>query len=63
MPFYEYECEKCGQVFDELRKAEERTDPAVCPRCGGEGRVRVSGFSHSSGASRTPGGACTPGST
>jgi putative FmdB family regulatory protein len=61
MPLYEYECKECGQRFDELRKSEDRTKPAPCPRCGGEGRVRVSGFASHSGTSA--GDACIPGST
>ncbi|MEW6264598.1 MAG: zinc ribbon domain-containing protein [Thermodesulfobacteriota bacterium] len=32
MPIYEYECTKCGQVFEELvRNSESRIN---CPKCG-----------------------------
>jgi len=34
MPLYEYECERCGHVFEAIQKF---SDPpiAVCPKCGG----------------------------
>ena len=34
MPIYEYQCDKCGQVMEKMRKF---SDPplAVCPACGG----------------------------
>ncbi len=34
MPIYEYECEKCGNRFEEIQKF---SDPPVetCPKCGG----------------------------
>ena len=33
MPIYEYQCEKCGHVFDTLQRISE--DPLVdCPECG-----------------------------
>ena len=33
MPIYEYQCEKCGHVFDTLQRSSE--DPLVdCPECG-----------------------------
>ncbi len=37
MPIYEYRCEECGCVFEELQKI---TDPPVevCPEC--KGRVK-----------------------
>lgn len=32
MPFYDFECERCG-VFSELRTIAERNQPAPCPEC------------------------------
>ena len=34
MPLYEYECDRCGHLFESIRKF---SDPpiAVCPSCGG----------------------------
>jgi putative FmdB family regulatory protein len=60
---YEYECEDCHHLFDELRRSDEREDPIACPECGGKGRVQISGFAQSSGGARPAGGACSPGST
>ena len=31
MPIYEYKCEKCGNVFDELVK--DCGEKVICPRC------------------------------
>jgi len=73
MPLYEYECEKCSELFDELRKAADRAEPIQCPKCGGDGHVVFSRFAQSSGGSRQsalapcgsapPPGGCDPGST
>jgi putative FmdB family regulatory protein len=32
MPLYEFECEKCGERFEELMAAAD-PPPPVCPRC------------------------------
>jgi putative FmdB family regulatory protein len=70
MPLYEYQCEDCQLVFDELRKADDREAPLECPKCGGGGRVLISGFAQGSGThadtpcgSPPPPGGCNPGST
>jgi putative FmdB family regulatory protein len=34
MPFYEYECSKCGNGFVALRTMEDRDAPYPCPDCG-----------------------------
>lgn len=34
MPIYEYECPKCGQVFEEWGKASEAHKEEPCPKCG-----------------------------
>jgi putative FmdB family regulatory protein len=41
MPLYEYECERCGHVFEAIQKF---SDPpiAVCPKCGGPVHKRQS---------------------
>ena len=33
MPSYEYDCRKCGLVFEMMRKVEERDQPLPCPQC------------------------------
>lgn len=34
MPIYEYECPKCGNVFEEWGKASEAHREVPCPKCG-----------------------------
>jgi putative FmdB family regulatory protein len=53
MPIYEFECEGCGERFEELVAA-GATDVA-CPRCGASGARRL--LSNVSPASRQPRGA------
>lgn len=38
MPIYEFECEACGERFDQL--AAVGTDSAECPACGASGAPR-----------------------
>jgi putative FmdB family regulatory protein len=33
MPLYEYRCEQCGAVFEELRRISEADRETECPRC------------------------------
>ncbi|MFN0095643.1 MAG: FmdB family zinc ribbon protein [Dehalococcoidia bacterium] len=33
MPLYEYFCEPCNGIFEELRPMREATDPVPCPEC------------------------------
>ena len=33
MPLYEYFCEPCNGIFEELRPMREATDPVPCPQC------------------------------
>lgn len=37
MPLREYQCEKCKEVWEELRR--DQTDPSKCPKCGAENAV------------------------
>jgi putative FmdB family regulatory protein len=40
MPIYEYKCQKCGYVFEQLQKMTD--DPLrVCPECGEEQLVKL----------------------
>ncbi len=68
MPIYEYECTKCGHVFEELRRMSAREEPATCPECGERAEVRLSTFaahgeSSSSSTGAAPGCACGSGPT
>jgi putative FmdB family regulatory protein len=33
MPLYEYFCEPCNGIFEELRPMREATEPVPCPQC------------------------------
>jgi putative FmdB family regulatory protein len=33
MPLYEYFCQSCNGIFEELRPMREATDPVPCPQC------------------------------
>lgn len=39
MPIYAFACDACGHTFDRLQKLSD-ADPADCPACGVQGRVR-----------------------
>lgn len=36
MPMYEYRCEGCGQVFEQLRPMADADRGVVCPACESE---------------------------
>lgn len=58
MPFYIYECEKCGARTDLFRKVDDRDEPVKCEHCeGGECKralpsanpIKVNGASYKNG--------------
>jgi putative FmdB family regulatory protein len=64
MPFYEYECDECGEKWSVLLSISERDEiekTLPCPDCGAKGPRRLlSGFA-TGGSSRggpMPGGDC-----
>lgn len=46
MPMYEFRCQSCGQVFEELCRFDEGGESLTCPHCGnvGKGRRLISVF-------------------
>jgi putative FmdB family regulatory protein len=34
MPLYEYECQRCGRLFDARREIKESDSEIRCPTCG-----------------------------
>jgi putative FmdB family regulatory protein len=49
MAIYEFQCEKCGGVFELNRPMSQAGDPAACPACAGAARKLVSGFASTEG--------------
>lgn len=44
MPLYEYQCPKCGNVFELIRLFAQAEAPAPCPTCGGSAKRLFSNF-------------------
>ncbi|MHB1546067.1 MAG: FmdB family zinc ribbon protein [bacterium] len=56
MPIYEYECKKCGKIFEVYQRLSEKGEDIKCPVCGAEKPVkRVSSFSSCGGGSYASG--------
>lgn len=59
MPMYEYRCENCGRIYEQLRRMSEADQGLRCPHCQSENVHRqVSACS----VRATGGGGCGPGS-
>lgn len=41
MPIFEFKCNHCNQVFDELVPRETTGDLLKCPKCGSKGAKRL----------------------
>jgi putative FmdB family regulatory protein len=41
MPFYEYQCEKCGKKFEKLISISEGDKKQTCPNCGGKNTKKI----------------------
>ncbi|MFH1435098.1 MAG: zinc ribbon domain-containing protein [Pseudomonadota bacterium] len=58
MPIYEYKCEACGRVFEELVMRTGGEEETACPECGcAETKRLVSSFSSAGGSSGDADGA------
>jgi putative FmdB family regulatory protein len=44
MPLYEFYCENCHGIFEEIRQMREASLPAPCPQCAREAPRIMSGF-------------------
>ena len=57
MPLYEFRCQKCGHVFEELVRT-DGGEPGACPRCGARKPVKLlSAFSARAGGGSSSGAA------
>jgi len=51
MPIYEYQCRKCGEIFEKIQRVDENEDSLTCPLCGKEKPEKVlSSFSSAKGS-------------
>lgn len=41
MPIYEFKCNECAHLFDELVPVKTEGDQLMCPRCGSVGARRL----------------------
>lgn len=41
---YEFKCNNCGKVFEELRKLKDNTNSSNCPQCGNKSEKIMSTF-------------------
>jgi putative FmdB family regulatory protein len=54
MPIYEYQCRKCGKLFEKIQKVNERGKSLKCPYCGEKKPEKmISSFSSSKGEATT----------
>lgn len=40
MPLYDYKCTRCSDVFEQIRRIDERRD-TECPTCGGKADLQI----------------------
>jgi putative FmdB family regulatory protein len=63
MPIYEYECKKCGKIFEVYQRLSEKGEDIKCPVCGSEKPVkRVSSFASCGGGYGSNHGSSSSGS-
>ncbi len=63
MPIYEYECDKCDHVTEDLRQVAQADEPLACEACGNKKTQRrqsefAAGTSQESGGGLPPMGGC-----
>lgn len=56
MPMYEYRCEDCGNLYEELRRMSDADRDLKCPKCASESVERLLSAFATGGCSPTPGG-------
>jgi len=62
MPIYEYQCRKCGRIFEKIQKVDEGGNSLKCPFCGEQKPEKIlSSFCSSRGSE--PSSSCGSGST
>lgn len=41
MPIYEYQCKRCGKIFERFQKLNDREEIVKCPNCGSKEIERI----------------------
>jgi putative FmdB family regulatory protein len=54
MPIFEYRCEKCGKVFENLERGQGKQEKPCCPSCGEPNPKKVFSLFGSLGSSANP---------
>lgn len=60
---YEYRCQECGKLYEQLRRMSEADTNLECPHCGGhkvERQVSTCAFSGFASGGGSAGGGCAP---
>lgn len=63
MPYYEYRCPDCGEIFEILQKIGADSHDVYCPACGAqkcEKLISVSVFQGGGACKNRVAGGCTP---
>ncbi len=64
MPFYEYSCSACGEVFEVLQKIGSGGEEVQCPKCGAIGGKKLMSLAAvhgtTGGSSGGASGGCSP---
>ncbi|MGA9115335.1 MAG: zinc ribbon domain-containing protein [Bacteroidota bacterium] len=63
MPTYDYQCRKCGTVYDVFHKVREVAEDVLCPSCGAREHVRLLSAPNVAKGGRSssePSGGCSP---
>ena len=66
MPMYEYRCQDCSRLYEQLRRMSDADANLLCPHCGGRKVQRqvstcsFAGTSSNSNSGANSGGGCAP---
>jgi putative FmdB family regulatory protein len=61
MPIYEYQCQKCQEIFESLQLSRATEEDTDCPQCGSDRTERiVSTFATCGGGDVMGGSSCGP---
>ena len=62
MPIFEYKCNKCNSMFEQLQKSTKRNDDVICPSCNSNDIIKLISAFNSLKSSSSSCGGCESGS-